>query len=62
VGRGSGPDGAAAVDALRAALTNDLDTVSALAAVDAWAETEGDDHGAPALVAQAVDALLGVKL
>ncbi|MER7247041.1 cysteine--1-D-myo-inosityl 2-amino-2-deoxy-alpha-D-glucopyranoside ligase [Kribbella sp. NPDC000426] len=62
VGRGSGPDGAAAVDALRAALTNDLDTVAALAAVDAWAETEGDDHEAPALVAQAVDALLGVKL
>jgi L-cysteine:1D-myo-inositol 2-amino-2-deoxy-alpha-D-glucopyranoside ligase len=62
IGRGSGPDGAAAVDALRAALANDLDTVGALAAVDAWAETEGDDHEAPALVAQAVDALLGVKL
>lgn len=62
VGRGSGPDGAAAVDALRAALTNDLDTVAALAAVDAWAESEGDDHEAPALVALAVDALLGVKL
>ena len=62
VGRGSGPDGAPAVDALRAALTNDLDTVAALAAVDAWAESEGDDHEAPALVALAVDALLGVKL
>jgi L-cysteine:1D-myo-inositol 2-amino-2-deoxy-alpha-D-glucopyranoside ligase len=62
VGRGSGPDGAAAVDALRAALTNDLDTVAALAAVDAWAESEGDDHEAPALIARAVDALLGVKL
>ncbi|WBQ08489.1 cysteine--1-D-myo-inosityl 2-amino-2-deoxy-alpha-D-glucopyranoside ligase [Kribbella sp. CA-293567] len=62
VGRGSGPDGAAAVDALRAALTNDLDTVAALAAVDQWAETNGDDTSAPALVAQAVDALLGVAL
>ncbi|GAA1584631.1 cysteine--1-D-myo-inosityl 2-amino-2-deoxy-alpha-D-glucopyranoside ligase [Kribbella hippodromi] len=62
IGRGSGPDGGAAVDAVRAALTNDLDSAAALAAVDAWAESEGDDHEAPALVAQAVDALLGVKL
>ena len=50
------------MDAVRAALTNDLDSAGALAAVDAWAEAEGDDHEAPALVAQAVDALLGVKL
>jgi L-cysteine:1D-myo-inositol 2-amino-2-deoxy-alpha-D-glucopyranoside ligase len=62
IGRGTGPDGAAAVDALRAALTNDLDTVAALAAVDQWAETNGDDPAAGALVAQAVDALLGIKL
>jgi L-cysteine:1D-myo-inositol 2-amino-2-deoxy-alpha-D-glucopyranoside ligase len=62
VGRGSGPDGAAVVDAVRAALTNDLDTVAALAAVDLWAESNGDDAAAPALVAQAVDALLGVEL
>ncbi|WP_328324359.1 cysteine--1-D-myo-inosityl 2-amino-2-deoxy-alpha-D-glucopyranoside ligase [Kribbella sp. NBC_00382] len=62
IGRGTGPDGAAAVDALRAALTNDLDTAAALAAVDQWAESNGDDTEAPALVAQAVDALLGVKL
>jgi L-cysteine:1D-myo-inositol 2-amino-2-deoxy-alpha-D-glucopyranoside ligase len=62
VTRGSGPDGAAAVDAVRAALTNDLDTVAALSAIDTWAETNGDDTAAPALVAQAVDALLGVKL
>lgn len=62
IGRGSGPDGAAAVDAVRAALTNDLDSAGALAAVDAWAEADGDDHEAPALVAQAVDALLGIKL
>ncbi|QNE17051.1 cysteine--1-D-myo-inosityl 2-amino-2-deoxy-alpha-D-glucopyranoside ligase [Kribbella qitaiheensis] len=62
VGRGSGPDGAAAVDALRAALTNDLDTVAALAAIDQWSETNGDDTSAPALVVQALDALLGIKL
>jgi L-cysteine:1D-myo-inositol 2-amino-2-deoxy-alpha-D-glucopyranoside ligase len=62
VGRGSGPDGAAVVDAIRTALADDLDSAGALAAVDAWAETEGDDHEAPALVAQACDALLGVKL
>jgi L-cysteine:1D-myo-inositol 2-amino-2-deoxy-alpha-D-glucopyranoside ligase len=62
IGRGTGPDGAAAVDAVRAALTNDLDTTAALAAVDQWAETNGDDTKAPALVAQAVDALLGIKL
>jgi L-cysteine:1D-myo-inositol 2-amino-2-deoxy-alpha-D-glucopyranoside ligase len=61
IGRGSGPDGAAAVDAVRAALTNDLDTVAALSAVDTWAATNGDDPDAPGLVAQAVDALLGVK-
>jgi L-cysteine:1D-myo-inositol 2-amino-2-deoxy-alpha-D-glucopyranoside ligase len=62
IGRGSGPDGAAAVDAVRAALANDLDTVAALSAVDTWAAANGDDPEAPALVAQAVDALLGVKL
>ncbi|MEV8371146.1 cysteine--1-D-myo-inosityl 2-amino-2-deoxy-alpha-D-glucopyranoside ligase [Kribbella sp. NPDC056861] len=62
IGRGSGPDGAAVVDAVRAALTNDLDAAAALAAVDLWAESNGDDTAAPALVAQAVDALLGVEL
>ncbi|MGW6283317.1 cysteine--1-D-myo-inosityl 2-amino-2-deoxy-alpha-D-glucopyranoside ligase [Kribbella sp. NPDC055071] len=62
IGRGSGPDGAAVVDAVRAALTNDLDTVAALSAIDTWAATNGDDPEAPALVAQAADALLGIKL
>ncbi len=60
--RGSGPDGAATVDAVRAALTNDLDTVAALSAVDTWSETNGDDPTAPALVAQVIDSLLGIKL
>jgi L-cysteine:1D-myo-inositol 2-amino-2-deoxy-alpha-D-glucopyranoside ligase len=62
ISRGSGPDGAAAVDAVRAALTNDLDTVAALAAIDQWSETNGDDPAAPALVAQAIDALLGIAI
>ena len=60
--RGSGPDAATTIDALRAALTNDLDTVAALAAVDQWSETNGEDTTAPALIANAVDALLGIKL
>ncbi|MGZ0153690.1 cysteine--1-D-myo-inosityl 2-amino-2-deoxy-alpha-D-glucopyranoside ligase [Kribbella sp. WER1] len=62
VARPSGPDGAAVVDAVRAALTNDLDGAAALAAIDAWSDAEGDDAEAPALIAQASDALLGVKL
>ncbi|HZX04496.1 cysteine--1-D-myo-inosityl 2-amino-2-deoxy-alpha-D-glucopyranoside ligase [Kribbella sp.] len=62
VNRPAGPSGAAVVDAVRAALTNDLDTAAALAAVDAWSESEGEDEEAPALITQACDALLGVKL
>jgi L-cysteine:1D-myo-inositol 2-amino-2-deoxy-alpha-D-glucopyranoside ligase len=48
------------IDALRAALANGLDTASALAAVDAWGSVEGEDEAAPAQLALAVDALLGV--
>ncbi len=51
---------------MRAALAQDLDAPTALAAVDAWAGAssaiDGDDTDAPALVAQACDALLGVRL
>jgi L-cysteine:1D-myo-inositol 2-amino-2-deoxy-alpha-D-glucopyranoside ligase len=54
------------IDALRAALADDLDAPAALAAVDSWAGAstaiDGDDAEAPARVARAVDALLGVKL
>jgi L-cysteine:1D-myo-inositol 2-amino-2-deoxy-alpha-D-glucopyranoside ligase len=60
--RHKGPDGAAVLAAVREALANDLDTGAALAAVDAWAATDGDDTGAPALVAATADALLGIKL
>ncbi|HWG92936.1 MAG TPA: cysteine--1-D-myo-inosityl 2-amino-2-deoxy-alpha-D-glucopyranoside ligase [Mycobacteriales bacterium] len=62
VARPAGPSGAALLAAVRAALADDLGTPAALAAVDAWAGTDGDDPGAPALVADAVDALLGVAL
>lgn len=62
----SGPSGAGLVAAVREALTNDLDAPAALAVVDAWVEATlsgaGDDAEAPALMARAVDALLGVRL
>jgi L-cysteine:1D-myo-inositol 2-amino-2-deoxy-alpha-D-glucopyranoside ligase len=51
---------------LRAALAHDLDAPAALAAVDAWAGAsvaiDSDDVEAPALVARACQALLGVIL
>jgi len=51
---------------VRAALANDLDAPAALAAVDAWAGAsvaiDSDDVEAPALVARACEALLGVTL
>lgn len=47
---------------IRAALRNDLDAPTALAAVDAWAGTPGSAADAAGLVVQAVDALLGVDL
>ncbi len=62
VDRSSGPGGAAVLEAVRAALADDLDTPTALAAVDAWCSAEGDDVTAPALVRDVVDALLGVAL
>ncbi|MCW2600713.1 MAG: cysteine/1-D-myo-inosityl 2-amino-2-deoxy-alpha-D-glucopyranoside ligase [Frankiales bacterium] len=62
VARGSGPDGAAALSAVRQALYDDLDTPAALAAVDAWCDAEGTDPQAPALVRDFVDALVGVAL
>jgi L-cysteine:1D-myo-inositol 2-amino-2-deoxy-alpha-D-glucopyranoside ligase len=61
VTRGTGPSGEALLAAVREALTDDLDTPAALAAVDAWAETNGDDPSAPALVRDTADALLGIR-
>jgi len=57
--------------AVRAAVADDLDTPSALAVVDAWAQgtleaSESGGHGfvegAPGVVARTVDALLGVRM
>ncbi len=51
---------------MRSALAHDLDAPTALAAVDAWADAsidlDSDDTDAPALMAQACEALLGVTL
>ncbi|MBO0840231.1 MAG: cysteine--1-D-myo-inosityl 2-amino-2-deoxy-alpha-D-glucopyranoside ligase [Sciscionella sp.] len=62
----SGPSAAGAITALRDHLADDLDTPNALAAVDAWAAAalrrSGDDPNAPGALADAVDALLGVRL
>ena len=64
-----GGAGAAAdpvVTGLREALADDLDTTSALAAVDTWAAATDagatDDDSAGATISTAVDALLGVEL
>ncbi|MBM9462491.1 cysteine--1-D-myo-inosityl 2-amino-2-deoxy-alpha-D-glucopyranoside ligase [Aeromicrobium sp. YIM 150415] len=53
---------AAVIAELREALADDLNAPRALAAVDAWAAGDGDDPEAPADVALAIDALLGVDL
>ena len=58
----AGPDGTQLLAAVRAALADDLDTPAALALVDAWAQTDGTDPAAPALVKDLADALLGVAL
>ncbi|WP_265521057.1 cysteine--1-D-myo-inosityl 2-amino-2-deoxy-alpha-D-glucopyranoside ligase [Oerskovia flava] len=65
-----GPDAAPTLDAVRAALADDLDAPAALAAVDAWArlslepgrDTSADTEGAPGIISRAINALLGVRL
>src|SRR4029453_16762914 len=54
--RRPGHPGPPRVGAVRAPLIDDLDTRTALTAVDAWAAHDGDDADAPALVRSAVDA------
>jgi L-cysteine:1D-myo-inositol 2-amino-2-deoxy-alpha-D-glucopyranoside ligase len=62
----AGPDAEDTVARLRDHLADDLDTPKALAAVDAWAEAalrrQGTDTGAPGLIRDAADSLLGVEL
>ena len=60
--RAAGGAGDDVLARLRAALADDLDTPAALAVVDAWCAADGADPAAPALVRDAVDALLGVSL
>ncbi|MEU8353141.1 cysteine--1-D-myo-inosityl 2-amino-2-deoxy-alpha-D-glucopyranoside ligase [Streptomyces sp. NPDC048845] len=66
VSRPDGPPADDLVEEIRAALADDLDAPTALAAVDRWAARQesggGTDEGAPGLVSRAVDALLGVAL
>jgi L-cysteine:1D-myo-inositol 2-amino-2-deoxy-alpha-D-glucopyranoside ligase len=54
------------IASMRSALDENLNTPAALGAVDAWAgastAVDADDADAPALIAQACDALLGVRL
>jgi L-cysteine:1D-myo-inositol 2-amino-2-deoxy-alpha-D-glucopyranoside ligase len=62
----SGPSGAELLSAVREKLADDLDSPGALLAVDSWVDAalsgDGDDPGAPALLASTVDSLLGVAL
>jgi len=65
VARGSAPPAERVLDLVRDRLADDLDTAGAIAAVDQWAADQpGPDanRDAPALVANLVDALLGVRL
>lgn len=66
VRRDTGPSAAPLLDEVRAALADDLDSPSALQAVDAWAERSrrghGDDPSAPALAADLISSLLGVTM
>jgi L-cysteine:1D-myo-inositol 2-amino-2-deoxy-alpha-D-glucopyranoside ligase len=61
----TGPQATPVVEGVRRALADDLDTPGALAVVDAWASAQlsagGTDPLAPALVAAALDSLLGVR-
>ena len=62
----AGPDAADVIGRLRRYLADDLDTPMALAAIDGWVtdalEYGGHDASAPAALATAVDALLGVTV
>ena len=62
----AGPSGRDVLAKARERLADDLDAPGALAVVDEWVDRtlggEGDDRTAPRLVADTVDALLGVHL
>ncbi|MFN2518571.1 MAG: cysteine--1-D-myo-inosityl 2-amino-2-deoxy-alpha-D-glucopyranoside ligase [Jatrophihabitantaceae bacterium] len=62
----SGPPAEQLLAQVRMALADDLDTGTAMGAIDCWVDLAsaagGDDVTAPALVRQLVDALLGIEL
>jgi len=62
----TGPAPAATLEAVRAALADDLDAPRALAAVDRWAHEQltrgGDDPAGPGVIARMLDALLGIGI
>lgn len=63
--RPAGPDAAETIWKIRAALANDLDAPTALAAVDDWCSLprgEGDKPSEPGMIARAIDALLGIAI
>ena len=62
VRRAATPNPSPVVEALRASLRHDLDTPAAIAAIDAWCHADGDVIGGGDVLANAVDALLGVEL
>jgi L-cysteine:1D-myo-inositol 2-amino-2-deoxy-alpha-D-glucopyranoside ligase len=66
VAAGSGPNAAATLTAVRAALRQDLDAPAAVAAIDSWVEIAlaegGSDPDAPNMVRSLADALLGLTL
>ena len=61
----AGPPSGQLLDQVRHHLGDDLDAPAALQAVDRWVEQArhgGEDEAAPGVVAELVDALLGVRL
>jgi len=63
VARSGGASGDVVLAEARARLADDLDTVGAIAAIDAWAaDPATTDTAAPALVRDLADALLGIAL
>jgi L-cysteine:1D-myo-inositol 2-amino-2-deoxy-alpha-D-glucopyranoside ligase len=62
VSSGSGPDATQTIQRMRQALADDLQAPAALDAVDEWCRGHGASPEGPTLIADAVDALLGVRL
>ena len=60
--RATGPASGKTITALRVALRNDLDAPAAVAVIDTWCTADGEDADAPAQIAIAIDALLGLAL